>query len=56
MIPIVIGALGTIPKQLVKGLEYLEIKGQVETIIKIIKNTKKSPGNLMRLSVTQTPV
>ena len=29
--PIVIGALGTTPKGLVKGLEDLEIRGQVET-------------------------
>ena len=32
MIPIVIGALGTNPERLVKGLENLEISGQVETI------------------------
>ena len=32
VIPIVIGALGTIPKGLAKGLEKLEIRGQVETI------------------------
>ena len=32
MIPIVIGALGTIPKGLIKGLEDLEIRGQVTTI------------------------
>ena len=31
-IPIVIGALGTITKGLVQGLEDLEIRGQVETI------------------------
>ena len=31
-IPIVIGALGTIPKELVKRLENLEIRGQEETI------------------------
>ena len=31
-IPIVIGALRTIPKALVKGLEDLEIRGEVETI------------------------
>ena len=29
---IVIGALGTIPKGLVKGLKDLEIRGQVKTI------------------------
>ena len=32
VIPTVIGALGTISKKLVKGLEDLEIRAQVETI------------------------
>ena len=32
MIPIVIGALGTISKGYVKGLEDFEIRGQMETI------------------------
>ena len=32
VIPIVIGALGTIPKGLVSGLEELEIRRQMETI------------------------
>ena len=32
MIPLVIGALGTIPKGLVKGLEDLEVRGETETI------------------------
>ena len=59
VIPVVIGALGTTPKGLVKGLEDLEIRGQVETnpnysIIKIGQNTEKSPEDLKRLSVTQT--
>ena len=31
-IPIVIGALGTVTKVLIKGLEKLEIRGRVETI------------------------
>ena len=56
VIPIVIGALRTIPKGLVKGLEDLEIRGQVETIIKIGQDTEKSPVDLMRFSVTQIPV
>ena len=30
VIPIVVGALGTIPKRLVKGLEDLEIRGRVK--------------------------
>ena len=33
LIPIVVDTLGTIPKGLVKGLEDLEIRGQVETIL-----------------------
>ena len=32
IIPIVISALGTITKELVRGVEDLEIKGRVETI------------------------
>ena len=32
IVPIVIGALGTITKGLLKGLEDLEVGGQVETI------------------------
>ena len=32
VIPRVIGALGTIPQGLVKRLEKLEVRGQVETI------------------------
>ena len=44
------------PKELVKRLEDLKIREQVETIIKIGQNTKKCPGDLMRLAVTQTPM
>ena len=32
IVPIVIGALGTITKRLLKGLEDLEVGGRVETI------------------------
>ena len=32
VIPVVVGALGTIPEGLVKGVEDLEIRGQVEII------------------------
>ena len=59
---IVICALGTIPKRLVKWVEVLEIRGRAETIqttysiIKIGQNTKKSSGDLRILAVTQTPV
>ena len=33
IVPIVIGALGTVTKGLLKGLEDLEIGGRVETIL-----------------------
>ena len=57
IIPIVIGAFGTINKGLLKGLEDLEVGGRVEAIqttalLKNSKNTEKSPGDLRRLAVT----
>ena len=61
IVPIVIGALGTVTKGLLKGLEDLEVGGRVETIqtnsiAKDRQNTETSPGELRRLAVTQTPV
>ena len=61
IIPIVIGAFGTVTKGLLKGLEDLEVGGRVETIqndsiVENGQNTKKSPEDLRRLAVTQTPV
>ena len=44
--PIVIGALGTKPKRLIKGVEDY-------SITKIGQNTEKSPGDLRRLAVIQ---
>ena len=35
VIPIVISALGTIPKWLISGLEGLEIRGKVDTFVTI---------------------
>ena len=60
VIPTVIGALGTVTKGLIKGLEDLEINGTSGdhpnyTVIKISQNTEKSPGYSRRLTVTQTP-
>ena len=53
VIPIAIGAFSTVTKGLIKGLEDLEIRGQVEiSIIEINQNTEKSPGDLRRLAVT----
>ena len=38
------------------GLKDLEIRRQVETIIKNCQNTEKNPGDLRRPVVTQPPV
>ena len=55
IVPIVISALGTVSKGLLKGLEDLEIGGQVETI-QTTALLRTSPGDLRRLAVTQTPL
>ena len=59
--PIELGELVTVTKELIKGLEDLEIRGLVETIqmtalLKIIQETEKSSGDMRRLAVSQTPV
>ena len=59
VIPIVIGALGTILKKIGKRTGGLVNKKTIGdhtnyNIIKIGQNTEKSPGNLRRLAVTQT--
>ena len=57
IIPIVIGAFGTVTKGLLKGLEDLEVGDYPNfSIVENSQNTEKSPGDLMRLAVTQTPV
>ena len=61
IIPLVIGAFGTVTKGLLKGPDYLEVGGRVETIQTTTffengPNTGKSPGDLRRLAVTQTSV
>ena len=61
IIPIVIGAFSTDTKGLLKGLENLEIRGWVGDHpnyynIENGQNTKKSPGDLRGLAVTQTLV
>ena len=42
VIPIVIGALGSVTKEVVQGLEDLEIKGRVKTIqtISLLKSAR----------------
>ena len=61
IIPIVIGAFGTVTKGLLKGLEDFgswRPSGDHpnQSIIENGENTEKSPGDLRRLAVTQTPV
>ena len=61
IIPIVIGAFGTVTKGLLKGTGGLGGWGTGgdhpnDSIIENGQNTEKSPGDLGRLAVTQTPV
>ena len=59
IIPIVIGAFGTVTKGLFKELEVFEVDGRDHPnyyIIQNVQNTEKSPGDWRRLVVTQTPV
>ena len=61
IIPIVIGAFGTVTKGLLKGLDDMEVGGRVEIIqttalLRTVQNTEKSPGDLRELAVTQIPV
>ena len=60
IIPIVIGAFGTVTKGLLKGLEDLEVGGRVETIqTTVLLRTARILRRVLetwRLAVTQTPV
>ena len=61
IMPIVIDAFGTVNKGLSKGLDDSEVGGRVDTIqnnsiIVNGQNTAKSPRDLRRLAVSQTPV
>ena len=60
IIPIVIGAFGTVIKGLLKGLEVGEGRTSGDHpnyyIIENGQNTEKSPGDLRRLAVSQTSV
>ena len=54
VIPIVIGALATVTKRLIKGPEDFEMRAREEniqnySIFKIGQNTEKSPGGLLSL-------
>ena len=57
----VIGMFGRVTKRLVQGLGGFRNKmtsgdDSNNTIVEIGQNTEKSPGDLRRLAVTQTPV
>ena len=63
IVPIVIEAFGTVAKGLLKELENLGVRGwrtsgdhSNYSISENGQNTEKSPGDLRRLAVTQTPV
>ena len=52
MIPIVVRALGTVPKILEEIPEGLEIRGRIKTI----KNIVESPKDQRRFVITQSPL
>ena len=61
LIPVVTGALGTIPKSLVKKAGKVGNRRTTRdrpnySIVEIYQNTEKSPGNPWKLAVTQTLV
>ena len=60
VIPIVVGALITVPNDLEKKLVELEIRGRHDhtehSIVGVGKNTEKSPGVLRRLAVAKNLV
>ena len=60
IITIAIGTLGTVRKSLETGLKELKIGGSIRiqntALLRSFQNTEKSPGDLMRFTVIQTPV
>ena len=61
IIPIVIGAFGTVTKGLLREQEDLEVGGRVEiiknySIVENGQNTEKNPGDFRRFAFTLTPV
>ena len=60
IVPIVIGAFGTVTKGLLNGLKDLEIRGRVETIqtttlLRTARILRSVLGDLRKLALTQTP-
>ena len=64
IIPIVIGALGTVTEGLIQGLEDLKIKGQVETIqttallrlARILRRFLEMQGDLLSLKLQRETI
>ena len=61
LIPVVIGALGTITERFVQGVKDSDIRGLVETIeatplLRWAQKTEINPGDLRRLADTKTSV
>ena len=56
IIPIGIGILGTLTKGLLLGSWWTSGDHPNYNIVENGQNTEKSPGDLWRLAVTQTPV
>ena len=64
IVPIVIGALSTITKGLLKGLEDLEVGGRVKTIqttallrtATILKRVLETWGDLLSLNLCEKPL
>ena len=61
VVSILIGALGTVIKGLIQGLEDLEIRVRVETIqttasLRSVGIMRRVPGDQKKFAVTQNPV
>ena len=58
VIPVIVGALGTIPKKLEKRLDELEIRGKLKPFRQqfYYLDTSKNPRDLRRLATNQTLV
>ena len=64
IMPIVIGTLSTVPKEVLKGLENLEIRGQMETIqttallisARILRRVLETWGDLLLLKLLLKPI
>ena len=61
VIPVVVGSLGTVPKSQEKKSEGIENQREYRecpdrSIVSIVQNTKKNPGDKSRFDATQSTV